>query len=105
MKGFALFAIFSVAAVLGAPVEDTPDVAAAKAEFQTYFAMADAGELANLAPVNNDVQAEPVVATYIADTKDVAAAKEKFNAAFEDAELAAQAASELLSNQLLNLLL
>merc|ERR1711929_67547 len=63
-------------------------------EFASAFALAESGELAQLAPVNNDVQADPVVATYIADTDDVNAAKAKFMAAFEDAKLAAEQAPE-----------
>ena len=39
------------------PLEDTPEVAAAKAEFAAAFAAAEAGEHAALAPVNTDVQA------------------------------------------------
>merc|ERR1719348_2158841 len=39
------------------PIEDTPEVAAAKAEFAAAFAAAEKGEHAALAPVNNDVQA------------------------------------------------
>merc|ERR1711892_1425865 len=39
------------------PTEDTPEVAAAKAEFSAAFATAEKGEHAALAPVNTDVQA------------------------------------------------
>merc|ERR1711892_1312193 len=39
------------------PIEDTPEVAAAKAEFSAAFAAAEKGEHAALAPVNTDVQA------------------------------------------------
>merc|ERR1711892_1161165 len=39
------------------PIEDTPEVVAAKAEFSAAFAAAEKGEHAALAPVNTDVQA------------------------------------------------
>merc|ERR1711935_166281 len=39
------------------PIEDTPEVAAAKAEFSAAFVAAEKGEHAALAPVNTDVQA------------------------------------------------
>merc|ERR1712157_322893 len=66
--------IFVVAVAAAAPLDDTPEVAAAKAEFQAAFDAAAAGEHAALAPVNNDIQAE-----------EVAAAKAAFKAAFDDA--------------------
>merc|ERR1712223_437775 len=68
------------------PIEDTEEVAAAKAEFAELFAAAEAGEHAALAPVNNDVQASQVPAEYLEDTEDVAAAKAAFNEAFEEAK-------------------
>merc|ERR1711973_968656 len=92
MNGFALFAVFFVAAVGAAPLEDTPEVAAAKADFKAAFELAVEGKLGELAPVNTDVQAEQIPEAYIADTDDVAAAKAEFMAAFEDAELAAKEA-------------
>merc|ERR1719474_90405 len=70
----------------------TDDVAAAKVDFESAFAQAEAGEHIALAPVNNDVQAEQIAAAYMADTEDVAAAKAEFMAAFEDAEAGVQAA-------------
>merc|ERR1711962_795707 len=81
--------VVSAVAVLSAPLEDTADVVAAKAEFQAAFDMAVEGRLGELAPVNNDVQAEQIATAYMADTEDVAAAKAQFMAAFEDAEAAA----------------
>merc|ERR1712212_1106175 len=69
-------------ALAASPLEDTPEVAAAKAEFQAAFEAAAAGEHANLAPVNNDVQAEQIPNAYLDD--DVAAAKAAFQAAFDD---------------------
>merc|ERR1712123_172225 len=73
-----------------APLEDTPEVAAAKAEFQA----AVAGEHAGLAPVNNDVQAEQIAAAYLDDIEDVAAAKASFKAAFDDAAAGGLAAKQ-----------
>merc|ERR1711872_478076 len=55
MQRFALLVIASVAAA--SPIEDTADVAAAKAEFNAAFARAEAGRHIELAPMNNDVQA------------------------------------------------
>merc|ERR1711937_896879 len=56
-----------------------------KAEFKAAFAAAEAGEHASLAPVNNDIQAAQIGASYLDDTEDVAAAKAAFQAAFDDA--------------------
>merc|ERR1712106_414417 len=67
------------------PIEDTADVAAAKAEFNAAFAAAVAGEHAALAPVNADAQAAQIAAAYLADVDEVAAAKAVFQAAFDDA--------------------
>merc|ERR1711887_445652 len=61
------------------PIEDTADVAAAKAEFNAAFAAAEAGEHAALAPVNSDTQAAQIAAEYLA------AAKAAFTAAFDEA--------------------
>merc|ERR1712180_294566 len=88
--------VVSAVAVLSAPLEDTADVVAAKAEFQAAFDMAVEGRLGELAPVNNDVQAEQIAAAYMADTEDVAAAKAQFMAAFEDAEAGVQAAAPMV---------
>merc|ERR1712107_901522 len=76
---------------------DTDDVAAAKVDFQSAFAQAEAGEHIALAPVNNDVHAEQIAAAYMADTEDVAAAKAQFMAAFEDAEAGVQAAAPIVA--------
>ena len=48
--------MFVVAFASAAPLEDTPEVAEAKAAFKAAFDAAEAGEHAALAPVNNDVQ-------------------------------------------------
>merc|ERR1712128_64516 len=55
MNSLILASFLAVATAL--PIEDTPEVAAAKAEFSTAFAAAEKGEHAALAPVNTDVQA------------------------------------------------
>merc|ERR1711962_1960350 len=78
--------LVSAVAVLSAPLEDTANVVAAKAEFQAAFDMAVEGRLGELAPVNNDVQAEQIATAYMADTDDVAAAKVDFQSAFAQAE-------------------
>merc|ERR1712130_366339 len=67
------------------PIEDTPEVVAAKEEFNAAFAAAEAGEHINLRPVNDDAQAAQIAASYLADSEDVAAAKAAFQAAFDDA--------------------
>merc|ERR1712107_837502 len=85
-----------IAAVSAAPLEDTADVKAAKAEFKAAFDMVEAGEHIQLAPVNNDVQAEPIAQFYLADAEDVAAAKAEFKAAFDDAAAGGLAANRLL---------
>merc|ERR1712029_892182 len=85
-------ALLATAAAL--PLEDTADVAAAKAEFKAAFAAAEAGEHASLAPVNNDVQATQIGASYLDDTEDVAAAKAAFQAAFDDAAAGGLAAKQ-----------
>merc|ERR1711962_1733835 len=76
------------------PIEDTEEVAAAKAEFAELFAAAEAGEHAALAPVNNDIQASQVPAEYLEDTEDVANAKAAFNEAFEEAKSGGLAAKQ-----------
>merc|ERR1711937_518695 len=85
-------ALLATAAAL--PLEDTADVAAAKAEFKAAFAAAEASEHASLAPVNNDVQAAQIGASYLDDTEDVAAAKAAFQAAFDDAAAGGLAAKQ-----------
>merc|ERR1712203_186735 len=77
--------VFIVAVAAAAPLEDTTEVALAKAEFQAAFDAAVAGEHAALAPVNNDVQAEQIPDEFLGDAADVAAAKAEFLAAFESA--------------------
>merc|ERR1739838_677053 len=79
--------VFVVAVAAAAPnfLEDTTEVALAKAEFQAAFDAAVAGEHAALAPVNNDVQAEQIPDQFLDDAEDVAAAKAEFLAAFEAA--------------------
>merc|ERR1711937_762930 len=81
-------ALLATAAAL--PLEDTADVAGAKAEFKAAFAAAEAGEHASLAPVNNDIQAAQIGASYLDDTEDVAAAQ----AAFDDAAAGGLAAKQ-----------
>merc|ERR1712105_448975 len=86
--------VFVVAVAVAAPLEDTPEGAAAKAEFQAAFDAAVAGEHAALAPVNNDIQAEQIAAAYLDDVEEVAAAKAAFKAAFEDAAAGGLAAKQ-----------
>merc|ERR1739845_69935 len=66
-------------------LEDTTEVALAKAEFQAAFDAAVAGDHAALAPVNNDIQAEQIPDQFLDDAEDVAAAKADFLAAYEAA--------------------
>merc|ERR1711893_80960 len=75
-------------------MEDTAEVAAAKAEFNAAFAAAEAGEHAALAPVNADTQAAQIAAEYLADAEEVAAAKAAFQAAFDDAAAGGLAAKQ-----------
>merc|ERR1711944_89502 len=77
MKAF-IFATL-VAWASASPIEDTPEVAAAKAEFQAAFDAATAGEHAALAPA-------PVATAYLADAPEVAEAKAAFMKTFEDVE-------------------
>ena len=65
-----------IGAAAAAPLEDTVEVKAAKAEFMAAFEQAKAGEHMKLMP-------EPVVTSYLADTDDVAAAKTDFMKEFE----------------------
>merc|ERR1712072_351974 len=79
MYKLMLTSLLAVASSL--PLEDTPEVAAAKAEFKAAFDAASAGAHAALAPVNNDLQAEQIALSYLADSEDIAAAKADFLAA------------------------
>merc|ERR1712106_885895 len=82
MGTIKMFKLVFVLAVAGAaPLEDTPEVAAAKADFQAAFDAAVAGEHAALAPVNNDIQAEQIAGAYLDDVEEVAAAKASFKEA------------------------
>merc|ERR1711973_738932 len=82
------FAVLFVAAACSAiPIEDTPEVAEAKA---AHLALVEEAK----APVNNDVQAAQIATTYLADDEAVAAAKAEFLAAFADAEAGGLAAKQ-----------
>merc|ERR1712128_181004 len=83
MYKLIIASLLAVATAL--PIEDTAEVAEAKAVFNAAFAAADAGEHAALAPVNADGQAAQIAAEYLADAEEVAAAKAAFQAAFDDA--------------------
>merc|ERR1711964_323508 len=52
-KMYKLLIASLLAAATALPIEDTADVAAAKAEFNAAFAAAEAGEHAALAPLND----------------------------------------------------
>merc|ERR1711874_504050 len=86
--------LISLTLVHSLPIEDTEEVATAKAEFAELFAAAEAGDHPALAPVNSDVQATQIPAAYIEDTEDVAAAKAAFNEAFEEAKSGGLAAKQ-----------
>merc|ERR1740137_281906 len=88
MYKLIIASLLAVATAL--PIEDTPEVAAAKAA----FAAAEAGDHAALAPVNADAQAEQIAAAYLADAEEVAAAKAAFQAAFDDAAAGGLAAKQ-----------
>merc|ERR1711983_9114 len=75
-----------LSAVAALPLEDTPEVKAAKDAFATVYKTVEAGEHINLMPVNNDVQAPQIANAYLDDTMDVAEAKEAFMAAFRNVE-------------------
>merc|ERR1719308_447184 len=97
MYKLALCSFLALAAA--APLEDTAEVAAAKEAFNAAFAAAEAGEHAALRPdalhpVNNDVQAAQIGASYLDDVEDVAAAKAAFQAAFDDAAAGGLAAKQ-----------
>merc|ERR1711892_138636 len=76
MNSLILAAFLAVATAL--PIEDTPEVAAAKAEFSAAFAAAEKGEHAALAPVNTDVQA-PAPVHVIPEPAALAAAPAAFS--------------------------
>merc|ERR1712241_1190599 len=78
--------IFCLSAVAALPLEDTPEVMEARANFMSAFQAAEAGDHAMLAPVNNDVQAPQIATAYLADTEDVAEAKEAFHLEFKNVE-------------------
>ena len=81
-----LSALLASAAV-ALPIEDTEDVAAAKAQFNAAFEKAAAGGLAA-------VQAAQIPETYLEDAADVAEAKAAFKAAFDDAAAGGLAAKQ-----------
>ncbi len=68
-----------VGLAFAAPIEDTDEVKAAKADFTVAFEQAEKGEHASLAPL-------PVAEAYLDDAADVAAAKAVFDAQFKAAE-------------------
>jgi len=74
MKAFIFASLLAVAAAV--PIEDTPEVAAAKAEFAAAFAAAEAGEHAALAPVQG-------AAAYMAVLPEVAEATAAHKAVFD----------------------
>merc|ERR1711863_121922 len=92
MYKLMLTSLLAVASSL--PLDDTLEVAAAKAEFQAAFDAAAAGAHAALAPVNNDLQAEQIATAYLADSEEVAAAKADFLAAFDSAAAGGLAAKQ-----------
>merc|ERR1712115_23534 len=77
MYKLVIASVLAVASSL--PIEDTPDVAAAKEAFSAVFTDAEAGGLAAK-------QAAQIADSYLADDEAVAAAKVEFLAAFADAE-------------------
>merc|ERR1712106_1034967 len=86
MYKLIIASLLAVATAL--PIEDTAEVAEAKAVFNAAFAAADAGEHAALAPVNADAQAAQIAAEYLA------AAKAAFQAAFDDVAAGGLAAKQ-----------
>merc|ERR1711913_269179 len=70
---FRLVFVVAVAAAAPSFLEDTTEVALAKAEFQAAFDAALAGEHAALAPVNDDVQAEQIPDEFLAAFESAAA--------------------------------
>merc|ERR1711962_1390746 len=98
-KMYKLLACSFLAMAAAIPIEDTPEVAEAKAAFNAAFAAAEAGEHAALRPdalhpVNNDVQVPQIASAYLDDTEDVAATKAAFQAAFDDAAAGGLAAKQ-----------
>jgi len=83
-----------LAVATAAPVEDTAEVAAAKASFKAAFDVAEAGEHIALAPVNNDVQAAQIANAYLDDVVEVAEAKAAFDAEFKSAAAGGLAAKQ-----------
>ena len=83
-----------LAVAAAAPIEDTPEVAAAKASFKAAFDVAEAGEHIALAPVNNDVQAAQIANAYLDDVVEVADAKASFDAEFKSAAAGGLAAKQ-----------
>lgn len=65
-----------MAVAAAVPIEDTPEVAAAKEAFLAAFAQAEAGDHASLAPA-------PVASAYLADEPEVAEAKAAFMKTFD----------------------
>merc|ERR1719486_7943 len=88
MYKLLIASFLAVAAAL--PLEDTAEVAEAKAAFNA----AEAGEHAALAPVNADTQAAQIASAYLADDEEVAAAKAAFKAAFDEAAAGGLAAKQ-----------
>merc|ERR1712013_222598 len=89
MNKLVLACVLAVATA--APLDDTPDVAAAKASFKAAFAAASAGDHAELAPVNNDMQAPQIANAYLDDAMEVAEAKAAHSAYLDDVEEVAAA--------------
>merc|ERR1712013_153209 len=92
MNKLVLACVLAVATA--APLDDTPDVAAAKTSFKAAFAAASAGDHAKLAPVNNDMQAPQIASAYLDDVEEVAAAKAAFDAEFKSAAAGGLAAKQ-----------
>eukprot|EP00092_Neocalanus_flemingeri_P002349 GFUD01002513.1.p1 GENE.GFUD01002513.1~~GFUD01002513.1.p1 ORF type:complete len:281 (+),score=86.61 GFUD01002513.1:68-910(+) len=76
-----------LASALTAPLQDTPEVREAKAQFYAAFDDAKAGKHAALAPVNNDIQAAQIPNAYLDDTKPVADEKMNHKIAHDTAAL------------------
>merc|ERR1712223_186591 len=74
MKAFIFATLLAVAVAV--PLEDTAEVKAAKEAFAKAFAAAEAGDHADLAPVQGPT-------AYLADLADVAEAKAVFQATFD----------------------
>merc|ERR1712073_186617 len=87
MKAFIFATLLALATA--SPIEDTPEVAAAKAEFQKAFDAAVAGEHAGLIVTDGRVQGPTA---YLADLPEVAEAKAAFKAAFDAAAAGEHAA-------------